>query len=98
MNNSKEFTDGAEYQKVLYRNPTMITVSLSKSRRKRSTTEISGPEGYELSFSYDGINYGNKSTIIIYDEDCYSCTQDPVICVIVVGSSRYISHKYETIN
>ena len=63
----------------------MVSVSLATSRRKRSKIEIRSPEGFDLSFSSDGVNFGNTTSIIIYDEECYSCTKDPVVCVVLVS-------------
>jgi hypothetical protein len=40
-------------------------------RIRRSTDKT--VEGYDVALSYDGINYGDSVSVIIYDEDCFAC-------------------------
>ena len=74
-------------KKAEYRNMFMVTVSLHESRRRRSATEQSSePVGYDISLSYDGQNYGEHVSIIVYDDECYSCNSS-FFCVSTVRKS-----------
>ncbi|XP_071168610.1 von Willebrand factor D and EGF domain-containing protein-like [Mytilus edulis] len=76
------YTSEFEILKAEFRNVFMVTVELQSSRRKRSTQSTTTPEGYEISLSNDGIHFGENFSIIIYDEDCYSCNSTSVSCIV----------------
>lgn len=78
------YTSEFEILKAEFRNVFMVTVELQSSRRKRSTQSTTTPEGYEISLSNDGIHFGENFSIIIYDEDCYSCNSTSVSCIVSV--------------
>ncbi|XP_063420935.1 uncharacterized protein LOC134706153 [Mytilus trossulus] len=64
-----------------FRNMFMVSVDFGSSRRKRASAKTFMAEGYEISLSYDGANFGDSTRIIIYDETCYSCNSIIVECV-----------------
>lgn len=64
----------------------MISVDLQSSRRKRSVSTEVVAEGYELSLSNDGNQFGDSVNIIIYDDECYSCNASSIICIVLVSS------------
>ncbi|XP_076111545.1 von Willebrand factor D and EGF domain-containing protein-like [Mytilus galloprovincialis] len=62
-------------------NSYMVSCDLPHARQKRSTTsEIIFAEGYEISVSNDGSNFGEDVTILVYDEECFSCETVNVTC------------------
>ncbi|XP_063435756.1 von Willebrand factor D and EGF domain-containing protein-like [Mytilus trossulus] len=75
------YTSEFEALKAEFRNVFMVTVELQSLRRKRSSQSTTTPEGYEISLSNDGIHFGENFSIIIYDEDCYSCNSTSVSCI-----------------
>ncbi|XP_076104146.1 von Willebrand factor D and EGF domain-containing protein-like [Mytilus galloprovincialis] len=72
-----------ETLKAEYRNPYMVTCQLASSGIKRDLSNTVMAEGYYLSFSLDGSTFGEEVTIIIYDENCYSCNAITVSCSIL---------------
>jgi hypothetical protein len=44
--------------------------NIPTSRKRRSTDN--SVDGYDVSLSYDGTNYGDSVSFIIYDEDCFT--------------------------
>ena len=80
-----QYTTGWVSHKAEYRNMFMVTVDLHEPRSKRSATEQpSKPEGYDISLSYDGQNYGEHVAVIVYDDECYSCNSS-FVCISSVG-------------
>ncbi|CAC5367711.1 unnamed protein product [Mytilus coruscus] len=73
-------SEGALFE-ANFRNIFMVSIDLESSRRKRATSETFMAEGYEISLSYDGTNFGESTRIIIYDETCYSCNSTSIECV-----------------
>ncbi|CAC5411158.1 unnamed protein product [Mytilus coruscus] len=73
VDNSKLYSSNWEIYKAQYRNMFMVTVDLGVSRKTRSASEPSIAEGYEITLSNDGTNFGEEVTILIYDEGCFSC-------------------------
>lgn len=63
-----------------FSNMFMVSVDLMSSKGKRATTETIVAEGYEISLSYDGTNFGESVSIIIHDENCYSCHSTTIVC------------------
>ncbi|VDI01231.1 Hypothetical predicted protein [Mytilus galloprovincialis] len=62
-------------------NSYMVSCDLPHARQKRSTTSgIIFAEGYEISVSNDGSNFGEDVTILVYDEECFSCETVNVTC------------------
>ena len=51
---------------------------------KRSSTDKT-VDGYDLALSYDGTNYGDSVSFIIYDEDYFTCNAATVTCVRLVS-------------
>jgi hypothetical protein len=42
-------------------------------------------DGYDVALSYDGINYGDYVSVIIYEEDSFACNATTVSCVRLVS-------------
>lgn len=67
-------------------NSYMVSCDLPHARQKRSTTSgIIFAEGYEISVSNDGSNFGEDVTILVYDEECFSCETVNVTCTALVS-------------
>ena len=81
------FTEENATSLAEYRNMFMVSIDLQRSRRRRSTPENKMAEGYEISLSNDGTNFGNPSNIIIYNDSCYSCNATLVTCFELVSIS-----------
>ncbi|XP_071168616.1 uncharacterized protein [Mytilus edulis] len=79
--NGTVYTSGNETATAEYRHLFMVTVPLKISRRKRSTESMHSPEGYEISLSNDGSNFGESFNMIVYDENCFTCNSTSVTCV-----------------
>lgn len=61
----------------------MVTVELSVARKTRAASGLHMAEGYEITLSNDGVNFGNEVTILIYDDGCFSCNIS-MTCVSLV--------------
>ncbi|XP_063435757.1 von Willebrand factor D and EGF domain-containing protein-like [Mytilus trossulus] len=84
--NGTVYTSGNETDTAEYRHLFMVTVPLKISRRKRSTEEsMHSPEGYEISLSNDGSNFGESFNMIVYDENCFTCNSTSVTCDALVS-------------
>ncbi|CAG2226577.1 unnamed protein product [Mytilus edulis] len=68
LDNDLVYTPSEEHVLAEYRNPFMITLDLPTSRKKRSVDKSVLSEGYDISCSYDGQNFGKETSIIIYDD------------------------------
>ncbi|VDI32278.1 Hypothetical predicted protein, partial [Mytilus galloprovincialis] len=79
--NGTVYTSGNGTATAEYRHLFMVTVPLKISRRKRSTESMHSPEGYEISLSNDGSNFGESFNMIVYDENCFTCNSTSVTCV-----------------
>lgn len=77
--NGMEFSDTHVIRKAQYNNEYSISCPLQSGRRKRSTDVLAN--GYKISLSYDGRNFGDIVSIIIYDESCVTCDKDTMTCV-----------------
>ncbi|CAG2228914.1 unnamed protein product [Mytilus edulis] len=65
-----------------YRNSYLVSCELPTARRKkRSTSESVIADGYEISLSTDGNNFGDNVKIMIYDLECFSCHIENNTCV-----------------
>ncbi|CAC5391221.1 unnamed protein product [Mytilus coruscus] len=65
-----------------YRNSYLISCNLPSARRKRrSPAESIIADGYEISLSTDGNNFGDNVKIMIYDLECYSCYMENNTCI-----------------
>ncbi|CAC5411147.1 unnamed protein product [Mytilus coruscus] len=82
VDNSKLYSSNWEINKVEYRNMFMVTVDLDVSRKTRSASGLTMAEGYEITLSNDGTNFGEEVTILIYDEGCFSCNKS-MTCVLL---------------
>ncbi|VDI79905.1 Hypothetical predicted protein [Mytilus galloprovincialis] len=80
VENSKLYSSNWEIYKAQYRNMFMVTVDLDVSRKTRSVAGPEMAEGYEITLSNDGNNFGEEVSILIYDERCVSCNSS-MICV-----------------
>ncbi|XP_052075062.1 von Willebrand factor D and EGF domain-containing protein-like [Mytilus californianus] len=80
VDNSKLYSSNWENYKAQYRNMFMVTVDLGVSRKTRSASGPTMAEGYEITLSNDGTNFGEEVTILIYDEGCFSCNSS-MTCV-----------------
>jgi hypothetical protein len=83
--NGKQLTSdrGATVTAAVYQYEYMVSCDIPASRKRRSTDK--SVEGYDLSLSYDGTNYGDSVSFIIYDEDCFTCNGTTVTCVRLVS-------------
>ncbi|XP_063442416.1 von Willebrand factor D and EGF domain-containing protein-like [Mytilus trossulus] len=84
LENGLLYTQSEELVLAEYRNPFMITLNLPASRKKRSVDNKVLSEGYDISFSYDGQNFGKKTSIIIYDDLKYSCNTTAKTCILLI--------------
>ncbi|XP_076111119.1 von Willebrand factor D and EGF domain-containing protein-like isoform X1 [Mytilus galloprovincialis] len=64
-----------------YRNLYMVTLELPLSRKKRSANGPVMSDGYDISLSYDGIHFGDNISMIIFDDQKYSCNVSLKTCV-----------------
>ncbi|CAC5411168.1 unnamed protein product [Mytilus coruscus] len=80
VDNSKLYSSNWEINKAQYRNMFMVTVDLDVSRKTRSASGPTMAEGYEITLSNDGTNFGEEVTILIYDGGCFSCNKS-MTCV-----------------
>ena len=67
---------------AVYQYEYMVSCDIPTSRKRRSTDKT--VDGYDVALSYDGINYGDSVSVIIYDEDCFACNATTVTCVRLV--------------
>ena len=83
--NGKQLTNGrhAIVKEAVYQYENMVSCDIPTSQKRRSTDN--SVDGYDLSLSYDGINYGDSVSFIIYDEDCFTCNATTVTCVRLVS-------------
>lgn len=82
------YTDDEQISLVEYRNLFMITVKLPLLRRKRSSNPTVISDGYDISLSYDGINFGDNISIIIYDDQHYSCNSTTKYCETMLDNPQ----------
>ena len=77
--NGKQLTSGrsAIVTEAVYQYENMASCDIPTSRKRRSTDK--SVDGYDLSMSYDGTNYGDSVSFIIYDEDCIACNATTVL-------------------
>ncbi|CAG2226669.1 unnamed protein product [Mytilus edulis] len=78
-----EYTSDYETIKADYRNLFMISVNLESPRRKRSTDDAVMADGFELSLSNDGKQFGNSVNIFIFDEQCFKCDTKSKKCYLL---------------
>ena len=83
--NGKQLTSGrgATVKEAVYQYEYMVSCDIPASRMRKSPDN--SVEGYDLSLSYDGTNYGDSVSFIIYDEDCFTCNATTVTCVRLVS-------------
>ena len=83
--NGKQLTSGrgAIVTEAVYQYENMVSCDIPTSRKRRSTDN--SVDGYDVSLSYDGTNYGESVSLIIYDEDCFTCNGTTVTCVRLVS-------------
>ncbi|CAC5375040.1 TN [Mytilus coruscus] len=84
LENDLLYTPSEELVLAEYRNPFMLTLDLPTSRKKRSVDNKVLSEGYDISFSYDGQNFGKETSIIIYDDLKYSCNTTTKTCISLI--------------
>lgn len=84
LQNDVLYTSGENIVLATYRNSFMITMDIPASRRKRSTDNAVLSDGYDISLSYDGQNFGEEIRIIIYDDLQYSCNATTQTCITLV--------------
>jgi hypothetical protein len=70
--NGKQLTSGrgATVTEAVYQYENMVFCDIPTSRKRRSPDN--SVDGYDVSLSYDGTNYGDSVSFIIYDEDCFT--------------------------
>ena len=81
--NGKQLTSGrgAIVTESVYQYENMVSCDIPTSRKRRSTDK--SVDGYDVSLSYDGTNYGDSVSFIIYD--CFTCNATTVTCVRLVS-------------
>ncbi|XP_062573358.1 uncharacterized protein LOC134235241, partial [Saccostrea cucullata] len=52
------------------------------SRRKRSSSANVYGNGFDINLSYDGVNYGDTMTLIIYNDECFNCNASTFECTL----------------
>ncbi|XP_076093421.1 uncharacterized protein LOC143064464 [Mytilus galloprovincialis] len=80
VTNSIKYISKSDVLQANFSNMFMVSVDLMSSKGKIATTETIVAEGYEISLSYDGTNFGESVSIIIHDENCYSCHSTTIAC------------------
>ncbi|CAC5375043.1 unnamed protein product [Mytilus coruscus] len=95
LENDLVYTSSEELVLAEFRNPFMLTLDLPTSRKKRSADNKVLSEGYDVSFSYDGQNFGKETSIIIYDDLKYSCNTTTKTCISLIVDES--SKEVETI-
>ena len=83
--NGKQLTSGrgATVTEAVYQYEYMVSCDIPAYCKRRSTDK--SVDGYDVSLSYDGTNYGDYVSFIIYDEDCFTCNGTIVTCVRLVS-------------
>ena len=85
LKNTVDYLSGETMSLAEYRSMFMVTVALPSLRKKRSTSETVLAEGFTISLSNDGVNFGDSVKLIIYNETCYSCDSIVTTCIDLVG-------------
>lgn len=68
-----------------YINPTVLRVNFPTNYRKRRTPfKNVYASGFNISLSYDEINYSDSLTLVIYNDLCYSCSASTLECNMTV--------------
>ncbi|XP_052090376.1 von Willebrand factor D and EGF domain-containing protein-like [Mytilus californianus] len=80
VTDSIKYIPGDDVLQANFRNMFTVSLDLMSSGKNRSTPETIVAEGFEISLSYDGTNFGESVSIIIYDENCYSCNSTSIAC------------------
>ena len=75
---------------AIYHYEYMVSCQFPNSRKKRSTSTTA--DGYDISLSYDQSNYGDSSTVLIFDENCMTCNASTLSCVQLVSMSKHKIH------
>ena len=90
--NGKQLTSGrgAIVAEAVYQYENMASCDIPTSRTDKSV------DGYDLPMSYDGTNYGDSVSFIIYDEDCFACNATTVLGWILVTRQRTTGTETET--
>ncbi|CAC5392015.1 unnamed protein product [Mytilus coruscus] len=94
LQNDVLYTSGEDIVLATYRNSFMITLDIPAARKKRSTDNAVLSDGYDISLSYDGQNFGEEIRIIIYDDLQYSCNATTQTCITLIVDES--SEKNET--
>ncbi|XP_052071137.1 uncharacterized protein LOC127709569 [Mytilus californianus] len=76
----KQLSGSTHIKTAVFSFDNMISCEFPESSRKRRSTN-DGAEGYDIYLSYDQINYGDSVTVIIFDEDCFTCNVSTSTCV-----------------
>eukprot|EP00105_Crassostrea_gigas_P003759 XP_011416707.1 PREDICTED: von Willebrand factor D and EGF domain-containing protein [Crassostrea gigas] len=73
-----------------YINPTMIRVTFPTNYRKRRTPfKNVYASGFNISLSYDEINYSDSVTLVIYNDLCYSCSASTMECNMTSACNKF---------
>ncbi|VDH93020.1 Hypothetical predicted protein, partial [Mytilus galloprovincialis] len=84
LENNRSYTGPPTISKAVIKHSYMVSCEFANARRKRSTSDATVfADGYEISVSNDGSNYGEVVTLIVYDEECYSCNTVNVTCTAI---------------
>ncbi|XP_076113589.1 uncharacterized protein LOC143081758 [Mytilus galloprovincialis] len=85
--NGKQMSGTETFVSAVYSYENLISCEFPSTRRRRSTDNI--PEGYDISLSFDQTNYGDTVSIIIYDDDCFTCNSTSIICIKLDSCSNF---------
>ncbi|CAG2238562.1 unnamed protein product [Mytilus edulis] len=84
LENNRSYTGPPTISKAVIKHSYMVSCEFANARRKRSTSDATVfADGYEISVSNDGSNYGEVVTLIVFDEECYSCNTVNVTCTAI---------------
>lgn len=81
--NGKQLSGIEVIKTAVYSYENLISCDYPNSRKRRSINNM--PEGYDITLSFDKNNYGDTVSIIIYDEDCFSCNSTSITCIELVS-------------
>ncbi|XP_076090111.1 uncharacterized protein LOC143062191 [Mytilus galloprovincialis] len=76
----KQISDIVNVRPAVFSYDNMISCEFPESSRKRRST-TNDAEGFDIYLSYDQINYGDSVTVIIFDEECFTCNASTLTCV-----------------
>ncbi|XP_076109578.1 uncharacterized protein LOC143078608 [Mytilus galloprovincialis] len=84
LENNRSYLGPPTISKAVIKHSYMVSCEFANARRKRSTPNTTVfADGFEIRLSNDGSNYGEVVTLIVYDEECYTCTTVNFTCTAI---------------